>query len=297
MADSGGRERGTAVVDIGPITVRAWADGGVTRQRAAVLRTREGLAYGDEAARRSGTDLGAYESALPSALDEEYTALGDALFRTVELFRGLLLHVLSAVSVDADVPGRAGGAARDGRRCVPARIVLVLPAQWGTIRRGVVERAAAALADDVLTVGSTWAAVAAAEAEGQIRPGGTVGVVEQWPDCTVSSVVDRPPQRGPVAGGRRIPGGDQDRPPEHRRAVHGAGVVLGRAGATELHDVAGLLRGLAGLNGGVAPDAVIAVPRAGWEFDRAVGAASGARILCTDGDAPLRGAVLLARGL
>ncbi|WP_182347894.1 hypothetical protein [Tomitella gaofuii] len=285
MGDSEGRDRGTVVVDVGPVIVRAWGNGTVTRQRAAVLRTREGLEYGDEAARRAGDGLGAFEPSLPSAVDEEYTALGDAVFRTVELFRGLLRHVHAAVAV--------GDGVQAGRECGRARMVLVLPGQWGTIRRGVLERAAAALADDVVTVGSTWAAVTAAESEGLIRPGGAVGVVEQWPECTVSSVVVRRPQRRSAGGGCWNPG--VVRPPEHRRAVHGAGDVLGREGVAGSECGTGLLPGLADLNGGVAPDGVIAVPRAGREFDRTLCAAGGARLVCTDGDAPLRGAVLWAR--
>ncbi|QDQ96647.1 hypothetical protein [Tomitella fengzijianii] len=290
QAESGTRAA-TVVVDIGPAGIRAWANGDVTRQRAAVLRTGGGLVYGDEAARGAGADLGAFEGCLAEAVDEEYTALGASVFRTVELFRGLLLHVLTAV-------GAVGGVLAPG---VPRRMVLVLPGQWGAIRRGVVERAAAAVADGVVTVGSSCAAVAAAEAEDSIRRGGAVGVVEQWPGCAVVSVVERasPAHQASVPG---RPAG-ADRLPEHRGAVCLPGVVPGcgggeGTGAGAGADVGrGLFTALAGLNAGVAPDSVIAVPRSGREFDRTLGAADGARVLFMDGDAPLRGAVLLARAL
>lgn len=279
-AERGGARRAVpapVVIDVGPVQVRAWGPSGVLREPAAALWSGVRMYYGSEAARLARTAPGSCEPCLPGAVDEEYLALGDRVVPVVETLRGLLRHVITGVTA-GEATGPAAGSG------TPAALTLVLPGQWGAIRRGVVERSAGGLAERVSAVGSTRAAVAAAQAEGLILAGHSVGVLEQWPAGLLASVVDA---RG--AGKVSEPAYRHEDPP----AVYLPGVAVRGASGPEAGDSAAVREALARLGGGRQPDSVLAVPRTGREFTRADTQSQDLRIRHADGDAVVRGGRIL----
>lgn len=292
MGDVGGDHTGgraarpvavdTVVVDVGPALIRAWGPRGVLREPPAASYSAGRIVYGQEAARVAVADPGACEPRLPEAVDETYLALGDRVFRVHEVLRGLLRSVIDGVMAREAACRGVDTAVPPG---VPSSVTLVLPGQWGAIRRGVVERAACGLADRITTVGSTCAAVAAAEAEGLVRPRHAVGVLEQWPGGVLAAVVGprgRPP-------GSRVPTGG----PEHLPAVYEPGIGLAVGHGMRPADPDTLRKALARLCGGRQPDSVLAVPRSGRELALPDTGAVDHRIRYTDGDIVLRGGRVL----
>lgn len=271
-----GGSTGWVVIDLGPSQVRAYGDGAVTRQQAAVLCDGDALVFGGEASRRAGTDLGAFEPRLLDAIDDDHLILGLRAYRLMDVIRAFLRHAISRVT-SSD----------------PLGLVLVLPTAWGAVRRGVVERAADGLAVQTVTVGSAEAAVAGARAERTLMGNGPVVVVEQWPDSAVASTcigIDR---------GRFAASGDDAG--SVARGYVARGYVARDIGALEFGVVAGRVGGaddtmLTRLVDRVReprnPGPVLVVPRAGWEFDRALQAARGDSTRFLDGDCVLRGARL-----
>lgn len=262
-----GEKTGTVVADLGPAELRVRGAGGaVARMPAAALWTGTAMRYGAEARAGAARAPGGYAPALPDAVDEEHLVLGAAVFPTSAVLRGLLRHGLA----------RADGAG-SGR---PARLVLALPGQWGMIRRGAAERAAAGLADAVVTVGSTEAAVAAARAEGAAPHGAPVAVVELWPGRTLGVLV---PAGGAAAG---EPARCSDGAPAACLEGDGAGDLRAMLAALAAPAFTGPARGPA--------RAVLVLERGG----RVRAAPADPRLRRLDGDAVLRGAMLLgaARG-
>jgi len=275
------------VIDVGPAQIRAWGPCGVLREPPAVSYAGGRFDFGQEAVRVALSDPGACEPRLADAVDDEFLPLGDRVFRVCEVFRGLLRYVIDGVTAGRAAPRGVGLTAPSG---VPSQVTLVLPGQWGAIRRGVVERAACGLAERIPTVGSTCAAVAAAQDEGLVHPRHTVGVLEQWTGGVLAVVVGPrdPSGGGPVPACRS----------EHLPAVGLAGGLpgaspAGRQGSAPV-DPEALRTALVRLCGGRHPDAVLAVPREGREFVRPDTGAHAPRIRYVDGDAVLRGGRILS---
>jgi molecular chaperone DnaK (HSP70) len=107
---------------------------------SAVCAAPDGTVFvGQDAERQAAIDPARYEPNPKRRIDEGELLLGDTVLAVSDVVRAVLVRVLT----EAGRP--AGGAAVD-------ELVLTHPAGWGTVRTGVLQRAARGLAGRVLLV-------------------------------------------------------------------------------------------------------------------------------------------------
>lgn len=159
-------------VDLARGQTRAYAQGQVLRSPAAVFAGEDGaVCFGEQALRRGLTAPEAFEPRLPEWIDDEYLALGAALYQVGDLLRGLLREAVSGVWPSPTPPDA---------------LVLVVPEYWGGPRRGVIGGCAEGLAPRVELLSSAKALLLGAAAD---RPGMDLRkpvVVEQEQDRAVA---------------------------------------------------------------------------------------------------------------